>query len=53
MDGDYDAIGWDDGTRNEDPALSVISDFLARYAIDSQTASHLLWMITLRASCAG
>ena len=38
MDGDYDAIGWDDGTRNEDPALSVISDFLSSgTAIDSQT----------------
>ena len=38
MDGDFDAIGWDDGTRNEDPALSVISDFLSSgTAIDSQT----------------
>lgn len=38
LDGDFDAIGWDDGTRNEDPALSVISDFLSSgVAIDSQT----------------
>ena len=38
MDGDFDAIGWDDGTRNEDPALAVISDFLSSgVAIDSQT----------------
>ena len=38
LDGDFDAIGWDDGTRNEDPALSVISDFLSSgTAIDSQT----------------
>ena len=38
MDGDFDAIGWDDGTRNEDPALSLISDFLSSgEAIDSQT----------------
>jgi len=38
MNGDFDAIGWDDGTRNEDPALAVISDFLSSgVAIDSQT----------------
>ncbi len=38
LDGDFDAIGWDDGTRNEDPALSVISDFLSSgTAIDSKT----------------
>ena len=38
LSGDFDALGWDDGTRNEDPALSVISDFLSSgVAIDSQT----------------
>ena len=43
LDGDFDAIGWDDGTRNEDPALSQISDFLSSgEAIDSQTGESFL-----------
>jgi TonB-dependent receptor len=36
--GDFDFLGWDDGTRKEDPVLAVISDFLSSgEAIDSQT----------------
>ena len=43
LDGDFDAIGWDDGTRNEDPALSQISDCLSSgEAIDSQTGESFL-----------
>lgn len=36
--GDLDFLGWDDGTRKEDPALAVISDFLnTGIAVDSQS----------------
>ena len=36
--GDFDGLGWDDGTRRADPALSVISEMLASgQAVDSQT----------------
>ena len=38
LQGDFDFLGWDDGTRVEDPALSVISEFLSSgEAIDSNT----------------
>ena len=38
IDGDFDMLGWDDGGRHEDPALSVISEFLSSgVAIDSKT----------------
>jgi TonB-dependent receptor len=34
--GDFDVLGWDDGSRSQDPALSVISEFLkSGQAIDS------------------
>jgi len=36
--GDFDVLGWDDGSRSQDPALSVISEFLqSGVATDSQT----------------
>jgi len=36
--GDFDTLGWDDGSRSENPALSMISDFLtAGVAVDSET----------------
>ena len=39
--GDFDVIGWDDGTRREDAALSVISEFLqSGEAIDSETGQR-------------
>ncbi|MBL6696144.1 MAG: TonB-dependent receptor [Luminiphilus sp.] len=38
LSGDFDVLGWDDGTRAEDPALALISDFLRTgEAVDSQT----------------
>ncbi len=38
--GDFDVLGWDDGSRSQDPALSVISDFLkSGQAIDSATGA--------------
>ncbi len=41
--GDFDFLGWDDGSRSEDPALSVISDFLeSGKAIDSETGQTFL-----------
>ena len=41
--GDFDFLGWDDGSRSEDPALSVISEFLkSGKAIDSETGQTFL-----------
>ena len=49
--GDFDVIGWDDGTRREDAALSFISEFLQsgeaidtnrmRFALDDFTEGEL------------